>query len=208
METRGGPPRCHDPIENVNVHGPDFSPQEPGIKHAVSFFDGQNSYRTRRMRSVTILRMDRVFCDSCLDLEGLQAPALIRATGLASSSPLPRRTPHERTRRQCGLQVHLQRWWRQRLRRFPRDLFEKEHPAQRGEQTPLVLPREQHLPTVLRQRISGPTTTSSLRRESDHRPLEVRAGDRSWERWGRGAEVNTSCQGRKGRAADHPASGV
>jgi len=28
METRGGPPRCYDSIENANVHGPDFSPQE------------------------------------------------------------------------------------------------------------------------------------------------------------------------------------
>ena len=28
METGGGPPRCYDSIENGNVHGPDFSPQE------------------------------------------------------------------------------------------------------------------------------------------------------------------------------------
>jgi len=29
METRGGPPRCYDCIENGNMHGPDFSPQKP-----------------------------------------------------------------------------------------------------------------------------------------------------------------------------------
>ena len=27
-ETRGGPPRCYDSVENGNVHEPDFSPRE------------------------------------------------------------------------------------------------------------------------------------------------------------------------------------
>ena len=31
METRGGPPRCYDCIENGNVHGPDFNPEEADL---------------------------------------------------------------------------------------------------------------------------------------------------------------------------------
>jgi len=31
METRGGPPRCCYCIENGNMHGPDFSPEEADL---------------------------------------------------------------------------------------------------------------------------------------------------------------------------------
>ena len=65
-------------------------PAEPGIKRAVSFFDGQNLYRHAK----NAFGYHHLYGPGVLRFlprpQRLQTPALIRATGLAASSPLPR----------------------------------------------------------------------------------------------------------------------
>ena len=61
METRGGPPRCYDSLENGNVHGPDFSPQEAelALKLAELGIPLSGRFSFKDLRPVFIRDLDR-----------------------------------------------------------------------------------------------------------------------------------------------------
>jgi len=53
METRGGPPRSYYSIENGNVHGPNFSPQEADLALKLAELHARCAIETGETRSPT-----------------------------------------------------------------------------------------------------------------------------------------------------------